>query len=75
MAMNTNTSPSPRTYDSLSDQERKLLRHVRAYPHHRAPLFRCMMRLHNGTASEKAGHLFRQEIAAADAKQAGEARS
>jgi hypothetical protein len=34
-----------------------------------------MMRLHNGTASEKAGHLFRQEIAAADAKQAGEARS
>ncbi len=59
----------------LSDKDRELLSYVRAYPHHRAPLLRLMMRLDNDTAREKAGHLFRQEIAAADAKQAGEARS
>ena len=55
----------------LSDEKRALLQHLLDNPHHTPPLFRWMIRVRNGMSDESALHLLGQEIAAADAKQAG----
>ncbi len=60
---------------TIEDQRRSLLQHLLNNPHHMPPIRRWKMRVQNGMSDEQALHLLGQEMAVADAKHAGEARS